>query len=85
MLSFAGPSASASTYSPSMPLRSFLPQLPPMMRASTYTERQLSMETPSWIRCSAGTTHWGSVMITCSMAMPYPHSKQAMCNPTSWA
>ena len=32
----AAPSASPSTYSPSMPLRAFLPHMPPMMRASTW-------------------------------------------------
>jgi len=37
MLCSARPSASPSTYSPSMPLRSFRPHMPPMMRASTCT------------------------------------------------
>ena len=40
MLCSARPSASPSTYSPSMPLRSFLPHMPPMMRASTCTVGQ---------------------------------------------
>ena len=35
----AGPSASARMYSPSMPLRAFLPHMPPMMRASTCVTR----------------------------------------------
>ncbi len=35
----AGPSASARMYSPSMPLRAFLPHMPPMMRASTCATR----------------------------------------------
>jgi hypothetical protein len=52
MLFSAGPSARASTYSPRMPLRAFLPHMPPMMRASTCAMHgQHAMQLSNRLQC----------------------------------